>query len=84
MLQPLMNLQKLEDRLDSIEDLMSYSHEASVTSGGLRNIPDMERIITKVFTYSIKSSVKAIYFENVSFNKLREMKCLLKAFSQFK
>lgn len=45
-------------------------------------MPDLERIITKVFSYSVKNAVKAIYFENVSFSKLRELKQLLKHFRE--
>jgi DNA mismatch repair protein MSH6 len=39
--------------------------------------------MAKVFTYSIRTQVKAIYFENVSFQKLQELKRLLSFFKQF-
>ena len=39
--------------------------------------------MSKVFTYSIRTQVKAIYFENVSFQKLWELKQLLKYFRDF-
>ena len=43
----------------------------------------MERMMSKVFTYSVRTSVKAVYFENVSFQKLRELKSLLRNFREF-
>lgn len=43
----------------------------------------MERTQSKVFAYSVRNSVRAVFFENVSFQKLRELKCLLKNFHEF-
>ena len=42
--------------------------------------PDIEKLMAKIFTYSIKNKVKAVYFENVSLNKLKEFRLLLKTF----
>ena len=43
----------------------------------------MERIQSKVFAYSVRNSIRAVFFENVSFQKLRELKSLLKNFREF-
>ena len=43
----------------------------------------MERLQAKVFAYSVRNQVKAVYFENVSFQKLRELKSLLRNFRDF-
>ena len=45
----------------------------------MRSVPDFERLLAKVFTYSIKHRIKAIYFEDVSLRKLTEFRNLLKA-----
>lgn len=37
--------------------------------------------MANVFTYSIKHRIKAIYFENISLNRLREFRSLLKSFA---
>jgi len=37
-------------------------------------MPDLEKLVAKLYTYSIQHRVKAIYFENVSANKLKEFK----------
>ena len=57
----------LEERLDSVEDLMAHTHELNHLRKRLEKLPDMERMMSKVFTYSVRTSVKAVYFENVSF-----------------
>ena len=43
----------------------------------------MERVQSRVFAYSVRNSIRAVYFENVSFLKLRELKSLLKNFRLF-
>ena len=40
----------------------------------LGKILDLEKLIAKTYTYSIQHKVKAVYFENVSSNRLREFK----------
>lgn len=48
----------------------------------LRSMPDMERLLAKIFTYSIKHRIKAIYFEDVSLKKLTEFRVLLQTFAK--
>ena len=43
-------------------------------------ITDLEKLLAKIFTYSVKHKTKAIYFEDVSLQKLKEFKTLLMAF----
>jgi hypothetical protein len=50
----------------------------------LGKVGDLERRLSKVFTYSIRHSVKAIYFENISFTKLKEFKHLLRHFKEMR
>jgi len=46
---------------------MMWGNEAQHLRFKLAKLPDLERVLTKVFTYSVRNAVKAIYFENVSF-----------------
>jgi hypothetical protein len=46
----------------------------------LSKLPDLEKLLAKIFTYSIKHSVDAIYFEDVSLNKMKEFRQLLNCF----
>ena len=63
---PLMNVEKIEARLDAIEDLICFQSETDILRSKLSKLPDLEKLLAKIFTYSIKHSVKAIYFEDVS------------------
>lgn len=78
-----MNISRLNDRLDAIEDLQKYNSQLSCLRVKLSRLPDMERLQSKVFAYSVRNSVRAVFFENVSFQKLRELKSLLKHFRDF-
>ena len=40
----------------------------------MTKLPDMEKLLAKIFTYSVKHKVKAIYFEDVSLIKMREFR----------
>lgn len=46
----------------------------------MNKLPDLEKLLAKIFTYSIKHSVKAIYFEDVSLQKMKEFRLLLNSF----
>lgn len=67
LLQPLTEINRINERLDSVEDLMMHHHDVQRLVQKLSKLPDLERIMSKVFTYSVRAQVKAIYFENVSF-----------------
>jgi len=48
----------------------------------MARMPDAEKLLAKIFTYSIKHRIKAIYFEDVSLKKLTEFRTLLLTFKQ--
>ena len=73
-----MNIVKLNDRLDAVEDLIQNQYETDVFRSKVAKIPDLEKLVAKLYTYSIKHKVKAIYFENVSLNKMKEFRQVLK------
>lgn len=80
LLSPLMNIKKINDRLDAVEDLMDHQYETDVFRSKIGRLPDLEKLLAKLYTYSVKHKVKAIYFENVSLNKLKEFRAVLKHF----
>lgn len=80
LLAPLYNQVKINERLDAVEDLMRYQDETCKFRAKLSKLPDLEKLLAKIFTYSIKHSVEAIYFEDVSLNKMREFKSLIDCF----
>jgi len=78
LLSPLMNIQKINQRLDAIEDLIEHQYETDVFRSKVAKLPDLEKLLAKLYTYSVKHKVKAIYFENVSLIKLREFRTVLR------
>jgi len=80
LLSPLINIQKINDRLDAVEDLMANQYETDVFRSKLGKLPDLEKLLAKIYTYSVRHRVKAIYFENVSLQKLKEFRTLLRHF----
>ena len=77
---PLLDPSKIEQRLDAIEDLLTHQHETDDLRHKLSKLPDVEKLLARLFTYSIKHKVKAIYFEDVSLIKMKEFRSLLKVF----
>ena len=51
---PLLNIHRINDRLDAIEDLMSYQYEMEQVRLRFAKLPDVEKLLAKIFTYSIK------------------------------
>ena len=45
----------------------------------MQSLPDLEKLLARIFAYSIKHRVRAIYFEDVSLRKLKEFRTLLAA-----
>lgn len=62
-----MDTGRINERLDAIEDFQTYSHLLSLLRNRLTRLPDMERTQSKVFAYSVRNSIRAVFFENVSF-----------------
>lgn len=77
---PMTNIEKIEARLDAITDLMTFQSETDILRARLKKLPDLEKLLAKIFTYSIKHSVKAIYFEDVSLQKMKEFRTLINCF----
>jgi len=80
LLSPLMNIGKINQRLDAVEDLIENQYETDVFRSKIAKLPDLEKLLAKLYTYSVKHKVKAIYFENVSLIKLREFRIVLRHF----
>ena len=78
---PLMSIERIEARLDAITDLICFQSETDQLRARMAKLPDLEKLLAKIFTYSIKHSVKAIYFEDVSLQKMKEFRTLLNCFA---
>lgn len=76
---PLCNTVKINNRLDAVQDLMSYQYELDMVRQKLGKLPDIERLLAKIYAYSIRHKVQAIYFEDVSLVKMKEFRQVLRA-----
>ena len=79
---PLIITEQINERLDAVTDLMSFQHETDVLRARLKKLPDLEKLLARIFSYSIKHSVKAIYFEDVTVQKMRDFRTLLNSFKE--
>jgi DNA mismatch repair ATPase MutS len=77
LLSPLIDPFKINERLDAVEEIMRFPANLTAFREKLSQLPDLEKILAKVFVYSVKNTFKAVTFENVQFQKLKEFKILL-------
>ncbi|CAI2371577.1 unnamed protein product [Moneuplotes crassus] len=81
---PLTDPEKINDRLDCIDDLTGHSNLITNFRTRLKALPDLEKLLGKMYKYSIKQSVKVVYFENLSVNKIKEFHALMEHFKSLK
>jgi DNA mismatch repair protein MSH6 len=74
---PLIMIEGIESRLDSVEDLINHPHEINVLRTKLFKLNDMEKQLSKLYQYSINKNKNAVYFEDVSLRKLKEFHDML-------
>mmetsp|Transcript_20107 Transcript_20107/g.14833 ORF Transcript_20107/g.14833 Transcript_20107/m.14833 type:complete len:100 (+) Transcript_20107:49-348(+) len=51
---PLFNKKRIEERLEAVESLLKHSLFLDKTMGKLRGLPDIERMLSRIYTYSAK------------------------------
>ena len=78
-MRPLIYVEQINDRLDAIEDINNDTFSRDCVRAKFRKLPDIERLIGKILSYSVQNNNKVIYFEDVSLIKLKEFKTLLTA-----
>ena len=79
---PLLNIQQIVDRQNAVQDLIEHQFELNASHLKMRSLPDLEKLLARIFAYSIKHRIKAIYFEDISLKKLTEFRTLLVAFKR--
>ena len=77
-LSPLVDPEKINERLDAVEDLVNMPVDLAKFREKLGSLSDLERIMSKVFLYSVKNEFRIVSFDNSHFSKLKEFKTLLK------
>jgi DNA mismatch repair ATPase MutS len=76
-LTPLLDPMKINERLDAVEDLMRLKWHTEEFRKRLATCIDLEKILARVFVYSVKNDQKTVKFEFIGFKRLKEFKMLL-------
>ena len=63
---PLRDVNRINMRLDAVDDLIKHQSATDILRARLGKLPDLEKLLAKVFTYSVKHKVNAVYFHDVS------------------
>ncbi|EAR96989.1 MutS domain III protein (macronuclear) [Tetrahymena thermophila SB210] len=74
---PLMDINKIYDRYDAIEDLQKFNSERDTFLRGIEKLPDLEKMCGRIYKYSIRQqNQNVVYFEDFSYSRLKEFKDL--------
>ena len=65
-----------------MHDLIKNKGLFKLITDKLAKLPDIERILSKIFTYSVKGKIKAFYIDANALNRLDEFYQLLKVFEE--
>ena len=79
---PLYDVAQIEQRQDAVSDLVQNKPLHELISAALGKIPDIERMLTRIFTYSIKSKIKAFYVDAQAIKRITEFHTLLTVFKE--
>ena len=74
---PLLDVNRINQRLDAVEDLIAFQSATDVFRARVGKMPDLEKLLANIFTYSIKHKETAVYFNDVSLPKMREFRVIL-------
>ena len=70
-------MQAIQLRQDAVEELVQELGTKKLIQAQLKNLPDLERTLTKIYTYSVKTKVKAFYIDQAALLRLDEFYDLL-------
>ena len=65
-------IEKINERLNMVEDFINNEELMVVFRNSLLKWPDLERQSSKFFKFAMGTNTKAIYFEDVGKNRLRD------------
>jgi DNA mismatch repair protein MSH6 len=72
LLNPLTDIKYIEARLSIVDELIANDNILINFRGALNKWPDIERQCSKIYKFAIQTASKAIYFEDISKNRLQE------------
>ena len=60
---PLYDVNAINQRQEAVQDLVKNKAFFKLLTDTLASVPDVERMLTRIFTYSVKNKVKAFYID---------------------
>jgi len=81
---PLINISKINDRLDAVGDLIKNKKDRDYFATRFSMMPDLERLLSKILLYCVKQKNETIQIKEFNIEKLNEFQILLQAFAQCK
>eukprot|EP01022_Parablepharisma_sp_SALTPOND_P036625 TRINITY_DN99_c0_g2_i3.p1 TRINITY_DN99_c0_g2~~TRINITY_DN99_c0_g2_i3.p1 ORF type:complete len:732 (+),score=90.06 TRINITY_DN99_c0_g2_i3:4888-7083(+) len=79
---PLYDTEDIIARQDAVADLLQNKTLLDSIRRDLQKLPDLEKKISRLYTYSVKQEKSPVFFENMNVKKLRELKEVLEALQQ--
>ena len=79
---PLYNVKNIEIRQDVVTDLIKNKDLLNSIRKDLQKLPDLEKKISRLYTYSVKQEKSPILFENMNVKKLLNLKEVLNGLEQ--
>lgn len=70
-LAPLLNVDRINDRLDAIQDLQNYEYERELFRNKLMKVGDLEKKCSQIYSINIKIKKQAIYFQDMNSKRLK-------------
>ena len=77
-LNPLCDIEQINERLNMVDDFMNNEELMTIFRNSLSKWPDLERQCSKFFKFAMNTNTKAIYFEDVGKNRLKDFFALIK------
>ena len=74
---PLLDSEKISERLDAIEDLTKHSDALDTFQKMMKDLPDLERTVHKIYNLSNRKRMSAVYFEDFAKNRLKDFLAFL-------
>ncbi|CAD8137335.1 unnamed protein product [Paramecium octaurelia] len=73
---PLYQVDQIRERQAMVSDISNFRKERDFFRQSIKQFPDFERRCSRIYEYSIKSESKAVFYENLSEQRLKEFKNL--------
>ena len=74
---PLASVAGIEKRQRAVNDLVYASDLHKLLVKSLKSLPDLERLLSRMYTYSLKSRVQAFYVDQQALLRIDEFYVLL-------